>query len=39
MGLKNGSTIKVLTSMPDNLSMIPGTYTVKGENQLPEAVC
>ena len=27
---------KVLPSEPDNLSFIPGTYMVEGENRLPK---
>lgn len=38
MGLKKESSVKVLTSMPNNLRVISRTHTVKGENQLPEAV-
>lgn len=30
--------VRVTTAKPGNLSSIPGTYFVEGENQLPEVV-
>ena len=30
--------VKVLAVMPDDLSLIPGTHMVEGENQLHKAV-
>jgi hypothetical protein len=30
--------VKACTAEPDALSSIPGTYTMKGETQLPQAV-
>lgn len=35
---KMSQWVKVLATEPDNLSLIPRTHTVKGENQLPHLI-
>lgn len=33
-----GERVKVLTAKADNLTWIPETHTMEGENELPKAV-